>query len=141
MYHHQRALLLAGFLLLCFHGDWKTMAEDCVELKVQCAFDCAYREMGFLEAEYDIDVEKIHARNAVYDEAYQQAIANAVDHCMATKDKLIWEGEMLQTACSTFAVKFHSCIVLYVMQNCPADRWDGSPLCEKVKAGVPICKE
>ncbi|XP_050072851.1 uncharacterized protein LOC126560943 [Anopheles maculipalpis] len=120
-------------------GDRWMKGELCDKVKKGCAFDCVYRAMGFLEGQYEIIGEKINARQAVYDETYQKVFANAVDYCVATKDKMVQDAEMLQTACSSFAVKFHACIILKVMQNCPADRWDASPLCEQIQKGAPLC--
>uniref|UniRef100_A0A182MQG4 Uncharacterized protein n=1 Tax=Anopheles culicifacies TaxID=139723 RepID=A0A182MQG4_9DIPT len=96
-----------------------------------CAFDCSYREMGFLQGEDEINVENINSYQAAYDAAYQETIANAVNHCMTTKDSIRQEAELVKTTCSAFAVKFHACIVLEVVVNCPAERWTESPICEK----------
>uniref|UniRef100_A0A182WHR4 Uncharacterized protein n=1 Tax=Anopheles minimus TaxID=112268 RepID=A0A182WHR4_9DIPT len=141
MYHHQQAFrLLVGFLLLSFPSSWKTLADDCIDLRVHCAFDCAYREMGFLQGEDQIDVENINTFQAAYDAAYQETIANAVNHCVGNKDNMRQEAELVNTTCSSFAVKFHACVIMQETINCPPERWNDSTICEKVKGGTPICK-
>uniref|UniRef100_A0A9I3A6N7 Uncharacterized protein n=1 Tax=Anopheles christyi TaxID=43041 RepID=A0A9I3A6N7_9DIPT len=120
----------------------KTMDEKYPDKKLQkivCSFDCMYREMGVLTGVDEIDVEKINANQAGYDDAYQEAIAKAASACVAQKGTIREEAEMIQTECSLFATKFHACMSLETMKNCPAERWDSSVLCEKVREGVMPC--
>nr|XP_040224953.2 uncharacterized protein LOC120950750 [Anopheles coluzzii] len=134
---------LEAFLTLPTYGNClQTMAEkypDAVWQGTVCAFDCTYREMGILTGVDDINVEQISTNQAGYDQAYQEAIAKAVTACMAQKDKIREEADVVQSECSMFAVKFHACVSLETMRNCPAERWDSSVLCEKVRSGVTVC--
>ncbi|XP_052895743.1 uncharacterized protein LOC128302933 [Anopheles moucheti] len=126
-----------------FANCFKTIDAQNPEKDVQsvvCAFDCAYREMGLLHGEDDIDVENVSKFHTQYDEAYQQTIAKAVDHCIANKDNIRREAELAPTTCSAFAVKFHACVALQVVLNCPVGRWTDTPICEQVKSGTPICE-
>uniref|UniRef100_A0A904A3X0 Uncharacterized protein n=1 Tax=Anopheles quadriannulatus TaxID=34691 RepID=A0A904A3X0_ANOQN len=104
-----------------------------------CGLDCTYREMGILTGEDDINVEQISTNQAVHGEAYQEAIAKAVDACLAQREEFREQAKLIQTECSMFALKFHGCILVESMRNCPAERWDSSVLCEKVRSGVAVC--
>uniref|UniRef100_A0A182U4M4 Uncharacterized protein n=1 Tax=Anopheles melas TaxID=34690 RepID=A0A182U4M4_9DIPT len=134
---------LEAFLTPSTYGNClQTMAEkypDAVWQGSVCAFDCTYREMGILTGVDDINLEQISTNQAVYDQAYQEATAKAVTACVAQKDKIREEADVVQSECSMFAVKFHACVSLETMKNCPAERWDSSVLCEKVRSGVTVC--
>ncbi|XP_035917004.1 uncharacterized protein LOC118514326 [Anopheles stephensi] len=136
----QELFLDSGMLSSCFKTTDAEFPDNNLE-SVVCAFDCIYRDMGFLEQEYDINAEKLNACQAAHDDAYKETFANAVDHCLAIKEVMAQEAETVSTACSSFAVKFHACIATHVMKNCPAERWDGGRLCDRVKNGAPICDE
>uniref|UniRef100_A0A4Y0BML6 Uncharacterized protein n=1 Tax=Anopheles funestus TaxID=62324 RepID=A0A4Y0BML6_ANOFN len=126
-----------------FDSCFKPTEDQPTEKNVQsvvCAFDCSYRQMGILHGEDEIDLETINTRQAGYDGAYQETIANAANYCIAGKDIIRQQAERDSTTCSSFAVKFHACLVMEVVLHCPAERWNGSPICEKVKSGTPICK-
>ncbi|XP_049288974.1 uncharacterized protein LOC125766920 [Anopheles funestus] len=126
-----------------FDSCFKTTEDQHTEQNVQsvvCAFDCSYRQMGILHGEDEIDLETINTRQAAYDGAYQETIANAANYCIAVKDKIRQRAERVSTTCSSFAVKFHACLVMEVVLHCPAERWNDSPICAKVKSGTPICK-
>nr|AAQ16284.1 odorant-binding protein AgamOBP51 [Anopheles gambiae] len=134
---------LEEFLTLKTYGNClNTMAEKYPNSTLDylvCGLDCTYREMGILTGVDDINVEQISTNQAVYGEAYQEAIGKAVDACLAQRDEFREQEKFTKSECGMFALKFQGCIMVESMRNCPAERWDSSVLCEKVRSGVAVC--
>uniref|UniRef100_A0A182QGK1 Uncharacterized protein n=1 Tax=Anopheles farauti TaxID=69004 RepID=A0A182QGK1_9DIPT len=107
----------------------------------ECTMDCAYREMGILTGDDEIDADRINANQAAFDETYQKTMANAVSKCMAMKEDIRRGAEHSESVCNAFALNFHTCVIHEVMINCPVERWDTSPICTKFKNGVPFCEK
>ncbi|XP_040154480.1 uncharacterized protein LOC120895315 [Anopheles arabiensis] len=102
---------LEEFLTLKTYGSClNTMEEKYPDSTLDylvCGLDCTYREMGILTGEDDINVEQISTNQAVHGEAYQEAIAKAVDACLTQREEFREQAKLTQTECIKIRNIFH----------------------------------
>uniref|UniRef100_A0A182R7X9 Odorant-binding protein n=1 Tax=Anopheles funestus TaxID=62324 RepID=A0A182R7X9_ANOFN len=114
------------------------MVMDSLNFTV-CFLDCAYRHMGYLKANNEIDVQAYVAFLTGFDKDYQLMISNAIAKCAEMQSEMQLNVDKMGLKCNMFAVLFQDCITIFTFRNCPAARWTNSKICNELKMGVPLC--
>uniref|UniRef100_A0A182NMD7 Uncharacterized protein n=1 Tax=Anopheles dirus TaxID=7168 RepID=A0A182NMD7_9DIPT len=95
--------------------------------------------MGVLKANDVIEPEQYYPYLAKFDPAYREVVKNAIGSCASIQDDIRRDVQNMGAACSAFGILFYVCVRQVTFSNCPADRWQSSHICDKIKQGVPMC--
>ncbi|XP_062550144.1 uncharacterized protein LOC134214883 [Armigeres subalbatus] len=105
--------------------------------KFFCATQSLLQEQNLLNGD-DINVDAMKQKTEGFDDDWKQKSLQMIDACVERIQTMTAEMEQRggpKGQCKPNAGMFIICVGKETIKNCPADKWNSSDVCEKVKSG------
>lgn len=106
--------------------------------KFFCGVHNLMKEQNLVDDEGNLDVDAMKQNTEGFDDEWKQIAQQAIDHCVQKTESMMADMEQRggpKGQCQPTAGMFLMCLGKASIKNCPADKWNSSELCEKVKSG------
>ncbi|XP_019543143.2 uncharacterized protein LOC109413873 [Aedes albopictus] len=106
--------------------------------KFFCGVHKLLQDQNLIDGSGNLDTDAMKHNTQGFEESWKQTSQQTIDYCVQRTEETVAEIEQRggpKGDCKPTAAMFVMCVGKVTMKQCPADKWNSSEICEKVKSG------